>query len=107
MAVIVAAAVAAETGLTVAVATRLRAVCLPIIEQYASGAPDELKSEALIRMASHMDSSVAGLALRSMKVGDGITVDFRAAGSSLRLSGATSLLAPWRTRTVGRCEVAE
>ena len=107
MAVIDAAALGAATGLALDVATRLRRACEPVIERYASGAPDELKSEALIRMASHMDSSLPGLALRQMKVGDGITVDFRAAGSSLRLSGATSLLAPWRNRTVGRCEAAE
>ena len=107
MAVIDAAALATATGLSSAVATRLRAVCLPIIEQYASDAPDEIQSEALIRMSSYLDSSRAGLALREMKVLDVITFEFRGAGSALRLSGAAALMIPWRNFTVGRCEATE
>ena len=107
MAVIDAAALATATGLSSAVATRLRAVCLPTIEQYASDAPDEIQSEALIRMASYLDSSRAGLAIRELKVTDSLTFEFRAAGSALRLSGGSALLSPWRNRTVGRCEAEE
>ena len=107
MAVIDAAALATATGLAADVATRLHAVCLPVIELYASGAPDELKSESLIRMSSYLDSSRAGLALREMKVLDVIAFEYRAAGSALRLSGSSALLSPWRNRTVGRCEATE
>ena len=104
MAVIDATALAVATRLSSAVATRLRAVCLLIIEKYASDAPDEVKSEALIRMSSYMDSSRAGLAIRELKVTESLTIEFRAAGSALRLSGGSALLSPWRNRTVGRCE---
>ena len=102
-----AAALATATGLSSAVATRLRAVCLPIILAYASTAPDELKSESLIRMSSYMDASRVGLAIRELKVTDSLTFEFRAPGSALRLSGSAALLSPWRNRTVGRCEAAE
>ncbi len=107
MAVIDATALAAETELSSAVATHLRAVCLPIIEKYSTDAPDELKSEALIRMSSYMDSSRAGLAIRELKVTESLTMEFRAAGSARRLSGSSALLSPWRRRTTGRCEAAE
>ena len=107
MAVIDAAALATATGLAADVATRLRAVCLPIIKQYASDAPDEVQSESLIRMSSYLDSSRAGLAVRELKVTDALTFEFRAAGSALRLSGSSALLSPWRNRTVGRCEATE
>ena len=104
---IAASALATATGLSSAVATRLRAVCLPIIEQYASDAPDEIQSEALIRMASYMDASRVGLAIREMKVTDSLQFEFRAAGSALRLSGSAALMSPWRNFSVGRCEAAE
>ena len=102
-----AAALATATGLSSAVATRLHPVCAAIITKYAPDAPDAIQSEALIRMASYLDSSRAGLALRELKVTDALTFEFRAAGSALRLSGSAALLSPWRNRTVGRCEVAE
>ena len=82
-------------------------MCLPVIEKYASDAPDEIQSEALIRMSSYLDSSRAGLAIREMKVLDVITSEYRAVGSALRLSGGSALLSPWRNRAVGRCEAAE
>ena len=104
MAVIDAAVLATATGLAADVATRLRAACLPIINAYADDAPDELKSESLIRMSSYLDSSRAGLAVRELKVTDSLTFEFRAAGSALRLSGSAALLSPWRSRTTGRCE---
>ena len=107
MAVIDAAALATATGLTSEVATRLRAVCVPIIEAYASDAPDEIQSEALIRMSSYLDSSRAGLAIRDLKVTDSLTFEFRAAGSALRLSGSAALMSPWRNFSVGRCEATE
>ena len=107
MAVIDAAALSSATGLSSAVATRLRAVCLPIILAYAPDAPDEIQSEALIRMSSYLDSSRAGLAIRELKVTDALTFEFRAAGSALRLSGSAALLSPWRNFTVGRCEATE
>ena len=107
MAVITAAALGEETELPSAVAIHLRSVCLPIIEKYSPDAPDEVKSEALIRMSSYLDSSRGGLAIRDLKVTESLTVEFRAAGSTLRLSGSAALLSPWRRRSVGRCEAAE
>ena len=102
-----AAALATATGLSSAVATRLRAVCLPIILAYASEAPDEIQSEALIRMSSYLDSSRAGLAVRELKATDALQFEFRAAGSALRLSGSAALMSPWRNFSVGRCEATE
>ena len=67
MAVIDASELATITGLASDVAARLRAVCLPIIEKYADDAPDEVKSEALIRMTSYLDSSKVGMAIRELK----------------------------------------
>ena len=81
--------------------------CVPTIEKYSPDAPDEAKSEALIRMSSYLDSSRGGLAIRDLKVTESLTVEFRAAGSALRLSGSSALLSPWRRRTTGRCEAAE
>ena len=107
MAVIDAAALAVETELSSEVATHLHAVCTAIVELYSPDAPDELKSEALIRMSSYLDSSRDGLAVREMKVTDTLTYEFRGPGSALRLSGSAALLSPWRNRTVGRCEAAE
>ena len=107
MAVIDATALGTETELPSAVAIHLRAVCLPIIEKYSPDAPDAAKSEALIRMSSWLDSSRGGLGIRSLKVTESLTIEFRAAGSALRLSGSSALLSPWRRRTTGRCEAAE
>ena len=102
MAVIDADGLATATGLSLEVATRLRGVCLAIVEKYAT-APDEIVSESLIRMSSYIDSSRAGLAVRELKATDALSFEFRAAGSALRLSGISALLSPWRNRKVGRC----
>ena len=104
---IAAAALALEMESTLSVATHLHTVCLALIERYSPAAPDEVKSEALIRMASYLDSSRDGLAVRDLKVTDTLTFEFRGAGSALRLSGSSALLSPWRPRTVGRCEAAK
>ena len=90
-----------------AVATRLLSVTVELVNQYAADAPQSIRDEAAIRTAAYLDSSTAGVALRSMKVTDSLTFEFRAAGSGMRLSGAAALLSPWRNRTVGRCEATE
>ena len=72
MAVIDADGLATATGLSLEVATRLRGVCLAIVEKYAT-APDEIVSESLIRMSSYIDSSRAGLAVRELKATDALS----------------------------------
>ena len=92
---------------TLAVATRLLSVTVELVNTYASAAPQSIRDEAAIRTAAYLNSSTAGAALRSLKVGDALQFEFRAAGSALRLSGSSALLSPWRSRTTGRCEAAE
>ena len=78
MAVITEAALATETELSLEVATPPYAVCLALIERYSPAAPDEVKSESLIRMASYLDSSRDGLAVKEMKVTDTLSSSFAA-----------------------------
>ena len=97
-----AADLAVEHG--IADATRLRAVCLSLIEQYAPGAPDDVKSEALIRTAGYLhtsDGSMAAFQQVQITGSGGAAVDLKfrsACGSALRCSGAAALLSPWRKR---------
>ena len=97
-----AADLAVEHG--IADATRLRAVCLSLIEQYAPGAPDDVKSEALIRTAAYLntaDGSTGALQQIQITGSSGAAVDLKfrsTCSSALRCSGAAALLSPWRKR---------
>lgn len=89
---------------TETLATRLLPVCSAAVNQYAS-APDEVADEAVIRMAAFLASAATG-AEREVRLTEHLSVAYRAPGSALRQSGASSLLAPYRRRTVGRVEVS-
>ena len=92
------------TELGIADATRLRSVCLSVIEVYAPAAPDDLKSEALIRMAGYLHTSDGSMGVfQEVEItgsaGASVDLTFRSACSSaLRCSGAAALLSPWRKR---------
>ena len=106
MAVIDAATLAGELG--VMDATRLHSVCLSLIERYAPGAPDDVKSEALIRMAGYLHASDGAMAMFQQiqitgSAGAAVDLRFRSAcQSAMRCSGAAALLSPWRVRRAVR-----
>ena len=80
-------------------AARLLLVVSEVVNRYAPAAPDSLSDEAVIRTAGYMtgdDPTVKPL--RRLALDDTVTLEPRAAGSVLRLSGAMSLLAPYRVR---------
>ena len=81
-------------------AQRLGKVASLQVERYAPDAPQELRNEAVIRLAGHAQQSATVPAnLRSVEAGS-LKLDFAtaAASRSFTLSGARALLSPWRTR---------
>ena len=89
-----------------ATANRLHAVALDSVNRYAPGAPDTIKTEAIIRTAGYLHADAPGArVMRRLQVGDNVTIEPRAPGSALRLSGAAALLSPWRVRRAARAEV--
>ena len=87
-------------------ATRLHAVALDAVRRYAPGAPEDPTNEAVIRTAAYLHTDDPALrVMRRLDVSDAITVEPRAAGSALRLSGAAALLSPYRVRRAARVEV--
>ena len=86
----------------------LHAVCTALIEAYAPGAPDAVKSEALCRAAGYLrtsDGSAAVFQQIQITGSSGTAVDLKfrsACGSALRCSGAAALLSPWRVRRAVR-----
>ena len=85
-------------------ANRLHAVALAAVNGYAPGAADAVKSEAIIRTAAYLHADdPASKVLRRLETAD-LTVEQRAPGSPLRLSGAAALLSPSRVRRAVRAE---
>ena len=62
--------------------TRLLSAATSMVDNYASGAPDDVANEAVIRLAGWMHDSPPG----------------RQNADALGLSGARSMLGPWRVR---------
>ena len=80
------------------IANRLHAVALAAVDGYAPGAADAIKSEAIIRTAGYLHADdPAAKVLRRLETAD-LTIEQRAPGSPLRLSGAAALLSPYRVR---------
>ena len=89
-------------------ANRLHAAALDAVTRYArSVAPESVVNEALIRTAAYLHTTDSALlALRRLELdAAGLTIEPRAAGSALRLSGAAALLSPYRVRRAARVEV--
>ena len=74
--------------------TRTRAVALALTERYASSAPDEIKSEAILRFVGALLESGYGAKF----AGDVKPVNH---GSMFRTCGAQGLLQPWHPRRAG------
>ena len=82
-----------------AVANRLYAVASAEVLRYAPAAPSDVQDEALLRMAGYLFSDDAGAKVfRRFDLSETVTLEPRAPGSALRLSGAGALLSPWRVR---------
>ena len=107
MALITSAEIVAVTGMAfasrrVSAAThlaqveRLRPVALALTEKYASAAPEEIKSESLVRFIGAMLESGFGAKF---------TQQVRPLNHSamFRTSGAQGLLNPWHPRRAGAC----
>ena len=106
MAVITAAELAAELGTTDDL-TRLHATCKAEVERYAPAAPEEIRNEAIVRMAGCLVGSPGAVAgVRRLQVAN-VDLEFRSTGSAVRLSGAAALLSPWRVRRAGRVEESD
>ena len=95
---VTAAGLAAVTGLDDAEAVRLLPVATEIVEHHAKDAPTALQDESVIRVAIYLSGSQSTTPMISVEIGDGLTARFRPSGSALRLSGAESILAPYRER---------
>ena len=86
-------------------AVRLFNVAKGLVERYAPSAPDDVLDEALLRTADYLHADSPSLrVLRSIKLGDALALEPRAPGSAVRLSGAATLMSPWRVRRAVRAE---
>ena len=72
--------------------TRLRTYASAAIDEYADAAPVAIKNEACVRLCAYLYDTPQ--AWRGNVYAD-----------ALRNSGAASMLAPYRVRRAGRCEV--
>ena len=84
-----------------ALAARLLAVAVELVEQFAPGAPASVQNEATIRCAGWLRETPAG-GIRSETTGDvRTTFDGARSMGALRHSGAMGLLTTWRVRRAG------
>ena len=95
-----AAALATAIGVETAVAVRLLAVAIELVNMYAPMAPASVADEAALRTAGFLSEHSAA-AIRRESIGDIATSYAPANVSALRHSGAAALLSPWRRRRGG------
>ena len=89
----------AQNARNLATVTRLRSLCVCLIDRYAPNAPGKIQCEALIRVAAYLNEYDASAAVfRQIQIAGGkVDLQFRsAAQSALRASGAAAILSPWR-----------
>ena len=91
----------AALAINAALAARLHAVAVALVERFAPGAPVAIQNEAVIRTAGWLMETPSG-GIRSESVGD-IRTGYDTARSlgALRHSGAMGLLSPWKVRRAG------
>ena len=91
----------AALAINAALAVRLHAVAVVLVERFAPGAPPVVQNEAVIRTAGWLMETPSG-GIRSESVGD-IRTGYDTARSlgALRYSGSMSLLSPWKVRRAG------
>lgn len=100
---ITAAELAAELGVDATRAGHLLSATWARVEQYASGAPEAIQREAVIRYSGWLAEAPAA-GVRSERTGDIETSYMPSSTSGFRASGAAALLAPWRERRAGGIE---
>ena len=104
MVTLTAALLRAELGLADdtegnAAATRLLAIATALVDKEgAVTSPDEISNEAVILTAGYLKERIPGR-LQSLDVGP-VKIQLRAVGSSVRLSGARTMLSPWVERNL-------
>ena len=92
------AKLAEAVGCSGPVAGRLGPVVAALVERYADGAPEAVKSEAVIRASGWLHGNKPGL----RKVGvRSVDIEYSGGQSALRYSGAMALLSPWKVRRAG------
>lgn len=79
---------------------RLIAVASALVEKYSPLAPDQIKSEAVVRCVGWLQESPAA-PIRSERTGEIMTGYHRDSLSALRHSGASAILSPWKVRRAG------
>ena len=102
MAVTITAAELAEAlAINDALAARLLAVAVELVERFAPDAPVAVQNEAAIRCAGWLLETPAG-GIRSERTGDVSTgFDMNRSQAALRHSGGMALLSPWKVRRGG------
>lgn len=90
-------ALALGSDVSDAIVMSLRKVAIALVEaEGAEDAPTDVCNEAVIVTAGHLKERIPGR-LQSLDVGP-VKLQLRAVGSSVRLSGARTMLSPWVVR---------
>lgn len=80
---------------------RLGRVAAVMVEQYASGAPEAVQDEAVVRFAGYLAQSDFGTIVSETSVGDAKVEYTVTHQNAFRNSGAAMLLTRWRVRRAG------
>ncbi len=100
MAIITPYDLALEIGVPQKQGERLFAVASALVDDYAEGAPDDVKSESIIRTAGWLAEQPSA-SIVSEEQGDIRTRYSSTSMSALRHSGSMALLNPWKIRSAG------
>ena len=101
MSQLTAADLAAESTSDLARAERVLPVAMRMVEDYAAGAPAELKNEAAIRFGAYLLQSPSAGAVRSDSAAEFRTEYVVNHAAAFRNSGAAMLLTRYRVRRAG------
>lgn len=93
-------ALADESGATLERATRVLAVAVAVVEEYAPAAPVALKNEAVLRFGGYLLGSDYG-GVRSESIGPRQVEYITNSATMFRNSGAAALLTRYRVRHGG------
>ena len=79
-------------------ATKLLTVASALVNQEgAEDAPSAVANEGATLTAGYLQENISGR-VASLKIGTGLSFTFNGIGSAVRLSGARTMLSPWRVR---------
>ena len=91
---------AAAIGASPEIAARLGPVAAALVEEYAAGAPQAIRDEAVIRTAGWLHGA-RPRGVTAVKTGGNDFEFASTAASSLRASGSMALLSRWKIRRAG------